>query len=116
MQDRSKIEEEIEDEIFSEQFLIPNGIWPAKIIDFGNIKELQSGRGFYLPISLKVDGYQRQLTHMVGWMPAISMLTIAKPYFVGKVVDVKFRITTFDGKRKYNDARPIWDTLRELES
>lgn len=116
MQNRSndEIEDEITEEIFKERFLVPEGIHPCRITGIGDIKELSSGKGFYVPIGLKVDGYKDVIAHAVGWMPAITMIIASKPFFIGKIVDAKFRTLDYIG-RKYNDVRPIWNTLRELD-
>lgn len=114
MTDHSKIEDEILEEINQERYIVPEGIHPCRVTSIGDIKELKSGKGYYISLGLKVDGYSNVFGHLVGWMPAMEIIVAAKPFFIGKIVDAKFRIVRYH-EYKYNDARPIWNTLRELD-
>lgn len=104
----------VEEEATLDYCIISKGTYPAKIVDLQEARELRSGRGYYIPFVIKIEGYRNSIAFVSGYLPAMEAIKAAKPFYVGKIVDVMVGITELED-RKWNSFAILWNTLRSLE-
>lgn len=73
--------------------IIPEGVYGAEVLSFGEVKQAKSGNYWYIKVHLQLPAHVGT-TYVYGFLPAMVLLYRNRDHFVGQIWKVRVKHRT----------------------